>query len=507
MNNTMRNKFVKIALSFVLAFTTLAASAQVALRSLYTFPSTPTNNTPPTNGIAPSGALVLGADGWLYGTTSTGGLYTDTWGVGCGTIYQVSPTNGTFNSLFSFKYANGARPNGELIQSGGVLYGTTASGGQYGDGELFASTTAGSVVELYAFNYSPGLGFTAGAFPGSGVVLGTSGYLYGVTPSGGLFASGTIYTTSTSGNYSTLYNFNQTGAAPSEDRSNPRGGLIQAANGSFYGVAPTGGSNNLGFIYSISASGVYTNLFSFGVTSSPSNTAWINATNGQFPRGALLQANDGNLYGVTEAGGSNGFGEVFKVAINTFVTTPLAAFNDTNGACPSSSLVQGLDGYLYGVSRTFPSIGSIYQASTNGGGLTNMATFVTTNGANPSGALVYDTNTSIFYGSALGGGNGNGVIYELIPYPVVSSTIPTTQTGTTGTRVTNTASILGVPPLAYSWVQRGTGSTNIVNGTDISGATTVALIITNVASSNLGSYYLVVTNVFGSTSNLVDILQ
>jgi len=480
----MRMKIIStFALSMLLG---LSALADVSLPALYTFP------TSVTNGAAPSGQLLLGSDGYLYGTTQTGGTISDPWGITCGTVFKVNPTNGTFTSLVSFGYTNGARPAGALVQSGSTLYGTTRSGGAYGNGTIFACTTGGTLVTLYSFNYAPALGYVYGAWPSSGVII-SGGFLYGVTPAGGVGNSGSVYSSSTSGNFTSLYSFNPTGVSLNEDRADPAAKLLAVASGSLFGVAPFGGSNNQGFVYTLNTSGAYTNAASFN-----------NTNTGMYPRGQLCQATDGSLYGVAEAGGSNTFGGLFKITTNTLALTALAAFDNTNGAYPSTGLLQGPDSYLYGASKTFSTNGAIYQASTNAGALTNMAKFATTNGANPDGMLVYDTNIPAFFGVAAAGGNGNGVIYELNPLPVLVST-NVAHTSATGTQITNTAVVQGVPPLAFAWWHNATNL--IANGAQISGAATVSLVLSNVAASNLGTYQLVVTNYYGSISNSVSLVQ
>lgn len=70
--------------------------------------------------------------------------------------------------------------------------------------------------------------------------------------------------------------------------------LIQASNGDFYGVSAYGGSSSLGFVYRVSrSSGLITHLHDFGFS------------DGATPRGKLVEASDGYLYGTTEAGGAN----------------------------------------------------------------------------------------------------------------------------------------------------------------------------------------------------------
>ena len=111
----------------------------------------------------PSGALVQGRDGYLYGATEFGGsgykgpkagidhLFYETFG----TIFRTS-TNGDFTSLFSFSGTNGSRPNGTFVQAkSGAFYGTTQSAGTRFDGKH--EFGAGTV-----FRFTVGSAFSAG---------------------------------------------------------------------------------------------------------------------------------------------------------------------------------------------------------------------------------------------------------------------------------------------------------------------------------------------------------
>lgn len=114
-----------------------------------------------TNGARPSGALVQGRDGYLYGTTEFGGvsyrganagiehLFNETFG----TIFRIS-TNGDFTSLFSFKGTNGSHPSAGLLQAkNGAFYGTTQSGGSHFDGKH--EFGAGTVFRFSVASPSP----------------------------------------------------------------------------------------------------------------------------------------------------------------------------------------------------------------------------------------------------------------------------------------------------------------------------------------------------------------
>jgi len=105
-----------------------------------------------------------------------------------------------------------------------------------------------------------------------------------------------------------------------------------------------------GSIFRISTNGIYTNLFSFS------------STNGADPRGRLLIANDGYLYGTTFAGGISNRGTIFRLSVQGEFTS-LIDFTGPNGTGPSAPLIQATDGNLYGgtESSMISGIGTIFR--------------------------------------------------------------------------------------------------------------------------------------------------
>ncbi len=100
----------------------------------------------------------------------------------------------------------------------------------------------------------------------------------------------------------------------------PYGGLIQAADGRFYGTTAGGGcASGLGAVFSVTIGGVLAKIVDF------------NGTNGSFPFAPLLLGIDGNIYGSTADGGIYGEGTLFSVATNGTFST-LVSFAGTNGS-------------------------------------------------------------------------------------------------------------------------------------------------------------------------------
>lgn len=112
---------------------------------------------PSGDGASPQGRVIIGADGALYGTTPAGGDSGQDCGVGCGTVFKLTPPP-NFCQSFSCTWketilyhftggTNGAGPLGELAFDGaGNLYGSTFGGGTGGEfgGIVYELTPVGA---------------------------------------------------------------------------------------------------------------------------------------------------------------------------------------------------------------------------------------------------------------------------------------------------------------------------------------------------------------------------
>ena len=103
------------------------------------------------DGYGPSGGL-LDVDGTLYGLTQNGGISPNCL-FGCGTVFAVNPVTGAEKVVYAFQGKNdGVSPAGSLLDAGGVLFGTTAGGGAYEMGTVFALNLKTGVERvLYSF--------------------------------------------------------------------------------------------------------------------------------------------------------------------------------------------------------------------------------------------------------------------------------------------------------------------------------------------------------------------
>jgi YVTN family beta-propeller protein/uncharacterized repeat protein (TIGR03803 family) len=299
------------------------------LATLYAFCS----QTNCTDGAEPVGGLVQATNGNFYGTTSEGGA-----NGGGGTVFQI--VGGQLSTLYSFcsqpGCADGNYSQAPLVQaSNGNLYGTTNSGGVNAAGNVFEITLAGQLTSLYSFCSQTNC--TDGERPYAGLVQGSNGNFYGTTELGGANGQGTIFEITPTGHLTTLYSFcSQTNCT---DGENPLSPLVQASSGNFYGTTELGGANGQGTIFEITPTGHLTTRYSF--CSQPG------CTDGVEPYAGLLQAG-GNFYGTTNNLGPNGFGTVFEITSAGQLTT-LYGFGFTDGAFPEGGLVQASNGNLYGL--------------------------------------------------------------------------------------------------------------------------------------------------------------
>ncbi len=166
----------------------------------------------------------------------------------------------------------------------------------------------------------------------------------------------------------TIIHYFGDGTVPTEDNvSNPY--LIQASDGKFYGMTENGGSSGIGAVYRVAQDGTTTILHSFAG----------GATDGGYPLGGVIQGSDGNLYGVASYGGANfnggDSGIAFKMTLQGSLTL-LHSFGPSSLASPVGSLVQAGDGNFYGVTtdgQTTERAGAIFKMTSGPGSCVRLA--------------------------------------------------------------------------------------------------------------------------------------
>jgi uncharacterized repeat protein (TIGR03803 family) len=303
--------------------------------------------------------------------------------------------NAQFTKLYDFAgVANGSFPLGDLISDGTFLYGTTASGGVNNAGTVFKIMPNGTgYTDIHDFANAP----AADAPVGSLFFDGT--FLYGTTELGGANDSGTVFKVKPDGTgYAVILDF-----SGSVNGSSPTGNLI--SDGTYlYGMTWVGGINHHGTIFKIKPDGtLFSKLLDFA-----------GATNGSDPYGSLIS--DGTyLYGMTQNGGTNNLGTIFKIMPNGTGYIKLLDFSGTaNGSHPYGSLIS--DGtYLYGMTYGggTSNNGVVFKIMPDGSGFTKLLNVAGgANGAHPNASLVSD-GTFLYGMTYYGGTSGFGIIFKI----------------------------------------------------------------------------------------------
>ena len=315
------------------------------------------------DGDTPTGRVVFGPDGSLYGTTEYGGLRSGggacNWGnlTGCGTVFSLGQTTYATGwnktSLYRFAFGlssltahDGANPNGDLIfDQEGNIYGTTTAGGGCG------GLGCGTVYELMPVHggwhesvlYAFGTGGYGGV-PDGGVVFDSVGNLYGTTEAGGQYGGGTVLQLVPTGSGWTanvIYAFRGL-----SDGESPQAGLIIDASGNLYGTTEWGrGGDSASTVFELSpAAGGWTYhlLYTFTDAGGPSARLAMDAA--------------GNLYGTTRVAGVYGHGNVFELVRS--LGWSYRSLHDFTG---------GSDGGYSGADIIFDGFGNIYGTTQLGG--------------------------------------------------------------------------------------------------------------------------------------------
>ena len=283
---------------------------------------------PWNNDGMPYGSLIKGNDGNFYGMTE---------GTSCcpGALFRLNPITYNYTALINVGTLGLTHPEGSLMQAtNGKLYGM----GPYGINNLQYAAIFRYDLNTQNYTILHTCDNTTGKIPLGNLFEASNGKLYGIMALGGSNNLGIIFSLDTSTNaFLAVHNFDSASGYYNNSVSG-NVSLIQASNGLLYGMTKSGGTNHGGVIFSFDINtNTYTVLYNFQTTT------------GINPNGRLLLASDGNLYGLTTAGGANNNGVVFKFNTSTYAYTDVFDFNGTStGGAPNGSLIQASDGKLYG---------------------------------------------------------------------------------------------------------------------------------------------------------------
>ena len=406
-------------------------------------------------GTKPMAGVIIGRDGWLYGTSSEGGTGRQ------GVVFKINPDGSGYRVLHHFRGGtnDGARPEAELLEgTDGLLYGTTPSGGSYASGTVFRMNKGGSGFEVLH-----GFGATGdGALPGAAVIEGSDDKLYGTTPAGGTGGRGAVFRINKDGTgYSLLHSF----ASNELEGTLPTGSLVEAGDGWLYGVASRRGTNGTasrgtlfkvnkdgsgfailrsfqgqptepaevragliagrdGLLYGVSAQGGLSDLgciFSFNPEMQELKVLrhFTSDPDGRPALESLMEGQDGALYGTAISGGTNGYGTVFRIQRDGSNYVVLHHFAPGGGGnTPRCKLVQGASGELFGATESggWPNWGTLFATQTNGTNHRILWSFFFGGGdaQSPSAPLVEGPDGLLYGTGSLGGAGGSaGAIFKI----------------------------------------------------------------------------------------------
>ncbi len=333
--------------------------------------------------------------GNLIGTACKGGAD------GYGTVWSLS-SNRSITVLHSFDYSDGSCPLvGVTMQSAkGNMFGTSAYGGSAGYGTVWEINSAGTFSTLYNFGSQD----SDPAFIDGDVVLDSEGNLYGSGYEGGADGHGAIWELTTSGTEMVLLSC--------DDNSTSCGSpyltnLHRDAAGDLFGVSEAGGASNLGTLFEISSRGSVSILHSFG-----------GGSDGSYPTGNVVEYK-GNLYG-TASGGGYGFGTVWQYDIRSSTFTVLHSFNSSDGDNPLGGVhcepgkKTVCAGNLFGTTEAGGTngCGTVWEINSTGT-FTTLHSFSKSDGAFPN-SRPFVTKAGKVYGTTYyGGTSGYGTVWEI----------------------------------------------------------------------------------------------
>jgi uncharacterized repeat protein (TIGR03803 family) len=340
------------------------------------------------NGENPTGGLIQASDGKLYGMTSGG----------TGSIFSFDPASSTYKILKNFTSPGSPYEiTGGLVQANnGKLYGALTAHTPFYQGFIFSFDPASSV-------YSEVHHLKDRERSELKLIKASDGKLYGTVRSSPENRYGYIFSLDPSNsNFSRLLNFEGTSTIF------PRGLWLQAKDGKLYGIAEDEGEN-VEVIFSYDA---YSSTF----TKLRDNAA--NNTSGSKPTGSLVKASDKKLYGMTTYGGNMGYGVIFSFDPATSTYKKLKDFEASNGINPRGGLMLANNGKLYGMTSRGGSNnkGVIFSFDPRNLTYTKLKDFTGEDGDNPRGSLIQAGDGKLYGMTASGGGLlSYGVIFSFDP--------------------------------------------------------------------------------------------
>jgi len=329
----------------------------------------------------------------------------------------------TFTVLHTFTgHPDGGGPfAGVILDSSGNVYGTTNFGGVSGVGTVFRVDAGGRESVLHNFSLSGGDAHS----PVSGLIRDAASSLYGTTIGGGQNDDGAIYRITKLGKEKVLHSF-----ANDTNGLQPWSDLVFDRDGNAYGTTYQGGDpscqqfNWCGVVFRLSRGGKYTVLHAFS------------GPDGAYPLAGVILDDKGNIYGTTSFGGTGpcvqfrtvitGCGVVFKLDRKGKLTVLHSFAGGLDGQCPAGDLVRDADGNLYGTTAGNTLLfncdfgplsiqyGTVFKVDKHGNErVQHVFSNNGTDGVYPHAGLIRDAKGNL-YGTTIGGGtSGYGTVFKV----------------------------------------------------------------------------------------------
>lgn len=221
---------------------------------------------------------------------------------------------------------------------------------------------------------------------------------------------GTVFRLSTDGTLKTLYSF--CSLPRCADGEIPYSGVSVGTDGNLYGVTSAGGEYLEGTAFRLTLGGALTTIYSFCSQSL--------CTDGRIPFGGLVEGTDGNLYGTTAAGGLHDDGSIFQItpagALTTLYSFCSQGYPCVDGYSPEAALTEGDDGNFYGSTffgggDSIYSYGTLFKITPNGV-FTTLWSFSPGLGGSAPLAPLLQVGDGEFYGTTTGSPDGYGTLFK-----------------------------------------------------------------------------------------------
>lgn len=366
-------------------------------------------------GDYPAGPLVPSSDGWLWGTTQKGGVVNT-----LGSVYRYNPVTGAFQTIFNF---NATIPGRNPFQSlarddDGWMWGTTATGGTGNKGVVFKVHEATGTVEIPV----GGTGYqwsSTDTEPQSVYPVAGTNYVWGMTSSGGSANRGVVFRLDRS---TSPVAFVKVGDFSNGSLSSPTGRFVPDGLGYLWAATQDvlSGGSGFGSLIKVDTAGT-----TAAATTAPIQfTGTAGAVPGDDPLGTLIKDANGLLWGVTAKGGAGNKGTVFKVDPATNTLTTVVQFGSLTGPVavvsnPVNPLTLDNNGYAWGIGQAaFSGPWTFYKVNLTTGTVSLVKEFpgseIIPDGKTPQGPLIGQAGNPWIYGTTNTGGKfGFGTLYRV----------------------------------------------------------------------------------------------